>query len=485
MSNPSDTSPPAPSIRTERLTGELTTGSIVFMVVAAAAPLTIIGGVTPIGFVLGNGVGFPALYIVGAVILLFFAVGLSTMSRYIPQPGAFFTYVGHGLSGSWGLGAAFLAILTYAGVQIAVFAYIGATATTAAESLGLPTLPWWAWTLAAVLLVGLLGYRRIGLSSKVLGILLIAEVAIVVALDVAVIARGGADGLSLAPFSPAVIRSGNLGVGLMFAIAGFVGFESTAVFRDEAKDPVRSIPRATYIAVAAIGAFYAVSAWALVMAWGPTRIVDVASGNPEALMLNTTSKYLGSAAGIGVQALLVTSLFACVLSFHNVVTRYLHTLGSAGVLPRAVGRRHPGHGSPHTASVVQTGAVMAVLLALVASGLDPVLQIFTWLSGTTTLGVIVLMALTCLAVLVYFARTSIDGRIWQTKLAPALGLIGLVAILAIVVVNYPTLVGGSVVVAVVIEAVLLATVLGGFALALLLRSRRPDVYAGLTEAIAV
>ncbi len=119
-------------------------------------------------------------------------------------------------------------------------------------------------------LVGVLGYRHIDLSSKVLGVLLVGEVGIVLVLVAAIVFRGGADGLSLAPFEPTQIASGSPGVGLMFAIAAFIGFEATAIFRDEAKDPERTIPRATYTAVIGIGVFYTLASWGLVMAWGRT-----------------------------------------------------------------------------------------------------------------------------------------------------------------------------------------------------------------------
>ncbi len=57
------------------LHGSLGVTAIVFMVVAAASPLTVVGGAAPLGILLGNRVGFPALYAISAVILLLFAVG--------------------------------------------------------------------------------------------------------------------------------------------------------------------------------------------------------------------------------------------------------------------------------------------------------------------------------------------------------------------------------------------------------------------------
>ena len=56
-----------------------------------------------------------------------------------------------------------------------------------------------------------------------------------------------------------MFTNGILGIAVLFALTGFIGFEATAVFRDEARDPERTIPRATYAAVLIIGAFYAVT----------------------------------------------------------------------------------------------------------------------------------------------------------------------------------------------------------------------------------
>ncbi|MEB0233327.1 amino acid permease, partial [Undibacterium sp. 10I3] len=83
--------------------------------------------------------------------------------------------------------------------------------------------------------------------------LLLGEVGVVLALVVAVVVNGGPEGLSMAPFEPNNVLTGSPAIGLMFAIAAFIGFESTAIFRDEAKDPGRTIPRATYVAVIGIG----------------------------------------------------------------------------------------------------------------------------------------------------------------------------------------------------------------------------------------
>lgn len=474
------------------LKGSLGATAIVFMVVAAASPLTVIGGAAPLGILLGNGVGFPALYAISAVILLLFSVGLAAMSRHIPKPGAFFTYVGYGLGRSTGLAAAWIAMLTYTTIQVSVYGYVGFILSYTLETYTGVAVAWWVFSLLTIGLVGILGYRHIDLSSKVLGVLLVAEVGIVLVLVAVVVFSGGPEGLSLAPFEPAQIASGSPGVGLMFAIAAFIGFEATAIFRDEAKDPHKTIPRATYMAVIGIGVFYTLASWGLVMAWGPSGIMDAAAEDPGSLILRTMATYLGSAGEIITNVLLITSMFACVLSFHNVITRYQHSMSNAGVLPDAVGAVHAKHLSPHVSSLVQTATAIVLIAVFALFQLDPVLAVFTWFAGVATLAIAILMALTSIAVIAYFVKYKKDGRVWNTIIAPALGFVGLVLSAVLIVAYFPLMVGDVDAAGIptfgglswfLLALVVLFPVIG-YVQAAWIKARRPAAYAKLTDTIA-
>ena len=447
--------------RPHALTGRLGVGSIVFMVVAAAAPLTVIAGTVPLGLAAGNGAAFPATFALCCGVLLLFAVGFCAMSRHVPEAGAFYAYVQKGLGRAPGLGAAFLALVTYAAVQLAVFGYVGAVIDGLVRHWGGPEIPWWTWSLVAIAVVGLLGYRHIELSGRVLGALLVAEVAIVLVFDAVVIARG--EHLSSAFVTPPHIVSGSPGIAIMFAVASFIGFEATAIFRDEARDPQRTIPRATYTALLLIGVFYTLSSWSVVSAWGDAAAVTAATADPGNMIITTIGNVLGPAGGDLAQVLLMTSLFAAALSFHNVLARYYFALGNSGGLHGALGRSHPEHRSPHVASATQT-VVSAVFVAIFAvAGMDPVTQVFAWMAGTATVGVLALMTLTCAAVLTYFRRTRVDVRLWHTVVAPGLGLAGLAGCLALTVANFRTLIGGSGALATGIGAVLVVSFVLGAA----------------------
>jgi amino acid transporter len=237
-----------------RLSGRLRVGAIVFMVIVAAAPLTVIGGNVPLAIGVGNGVGAPVGFAIAATVLLIFSIGFVTMTPHVTEAGAFFSYVTAGLGSRLGLGAAFVALVAYTAIQVGVYGYMGWAANDLVRYFGGPELPWWLYSFGTVAVVALLGFRHIELSAKVLGVALVLEISIVLILDAVIFATGGDSGLVGQTFAPENVLTGSIGVAVLFALTGFIGFEATAVFRDEARDPERTIPRATYLSVIIIGA---------------------------------------------------------------------------------------------------------------------------------------------------------------------------------------------------------------------------------------
>ena len=151
-----------------KLRGNLGVASIVFMVVAAAAPLGVIGGVVPLGIASGNGAGFPATFVVSTVILLFFAVGFTALTPYVDEAGAFFSYVRTALGFPAGIGIAFVAFVSYVAIEAGVYGLLGPAGGVIVELFGGPALPWWVFAAVAFAVTTFVGYRNIELSSRVL-----------------------------------------------------------------------------------------------------------------------------------------------------------------------------------------------------------------------------------------------------------------------------------------------------------------------------
>ncbi|MBU6279402.1 MAG: APC family permease, partial [Actinomycetales bacterium] len=173
--------------KTGNLKGSLGVFGVIVMVVAAAAPLSTIGGVAPVAIIAGNGPAFPIMYVAAAVILALFVVGFNAMTPFVKEAGAFYSYITLGLGRGLGLSAAYIAMLTYICVEIAVIAVLGAVFEGQIVSIGGPDLPWWLYTAIFLAIVLLLGYRNIDFSGKVLAILVILEIAICMVLVIAVV----------------------------------------------------------------------------------------------------------------------------------------------------------------------------------------------------------------------------------------------------------------------------------------------------------
>lgn len=214
--------------------GRLGILGIVFFVVAASAPLVGMTGAVPVAMLVGNGAGVPGAYLAVGIILLVFSVGYTAMSNKMTNAGAFFAYVGKGLGTNMGVGSAFVSIVGYLTIQLAVYGFFGYIVGAQIGALGLD-LPWYVWSLIAWVLVTGLSLLQVDVGAKVLGVLLILEVLSLVIVAIAILANGGPEGWNVgASFAPDAVLAGGIaggaGIAFAFAFASFIGFEATAIY---------------------------------------------------------------------------------------------------------------------------------------------------------------------------------------------------------------------------------------------------------------
>jgi len=462
----------------ESTRGTLGLWQIVFLVISAAAPLTGMLGAVPPAISLGNGAGVPGAFVIAGAVLLVFSVGFASMSRHIVRAGAFYAYITAGFGRPVGMAGALVALLSYTCIQIALYGLFGFFCTVVLGPLLHDALPWYAYSFACLVIVQLTGIRGIDLNSRLLGVLMCLELGILLLLSLAiVIHHGGPGGLTLAPFSPRHVFSGHLGIAAMFALAAFIGFEATAIYGKECRNPKVTVPRATYFSVTLILVFFAFVTWAIVCAYGIDSVTEVATKQPGDFWFIQSNRYLGGAMTTAMSFLLLSSIFASLLSFHNTIVRYIHALAGEGLLPAVLDRLHPKFGSPYLASYLQTLSVAVPVGLFVAAGSDPFNIVFSWNSALGTIGIVMLQAVTSLSVAAYFRATKKDTRLWHSFLAPALGCCGLLSIGIVLIGNLDALAGSDSPVVRAFPWVVLAVALIGVALGLVLKRSRPDVYA--------
>lgn len=448
---------------------------IVFFVIAAAAPLGFAVGSTPLAIGRG-GIGTAGVFLIAGLFLAIFAVGYVAMTKYIPNAGALFSYISAGLGRPLGIGVAFVAVISYGLISIGSIGPFAVFAEYTVQSLLGLSIPWPVWGLLGVVLMGVLGQLNVELNMRVLGFFMIAEVLVLAVLGIAIVVQGGAEGLSLEAFSPAAITQGQIGVVLLVVFAAFAGFEATALFRDEAKNPVRTLRRATFGSIAVIALLQAFVAWAIVQAFG-AMAGDVALNDPTEMFTGAAETFVGGWFATLISILVVCSWFASVLAFHNATTRYLHALARDGVIPAAFAKRSRRTDAPWVASLVHSVLTLAAILMCILAGLDPYLDLFVLGSVPVAVAVPAMECLTAVAIFAFFFRNRRGHSVWTVAVAPAVATLALGAVVYLVLANMSFYTGQAGAINWILPAINLVVLCAGFARAMWMRRKSPERYA--------
>ncbi|ULN35774.1 APC family permease [Mycolicibacterium smegmatis] len=418
------------------------TVGVIFMAVATAAPITAMVGNVPIAVGFGNGSHAPAGYFVATVVLGLFAIGYATMAKHITATGAFYGYISHGLGRIVGMAAGGLITMAYVVFEASLIGIFSFFFQNFLDSqLGIHI----HWIIPALLMLAInaiLTYFDVNLTAKVLGVFLVTEIVMLALGAVAVLFRGGGpDGFAVneilnpaGAFSPAAgIVGASAGLGLFFAFWSWVGFESTAMYGEESRNPKRIIPRATMIAVLGVGVFYVFISWMAIAGTGPQQSIELAqdANTASEIFFAPVRDTYGEWAITVFNILLVTGSFACGMAFHNCASRYLYALGREGLsrgLQKTLGATHPTHGSPYIASFVQSAIALVIVLSFLFAGMDPYVHMYTLLAILGTMAILIVQSLCAFSVISYFHihKNHPESKHWfKTLVAPGLGGLGM------------------------------------------------------------
>ncbi len=410
---------------------------VLFLTVTGCAPISAMLFNTPIMVGFGNGVGTPAAFIFAMIVLVIFSVGYVAMARKKTTAGGFYSYISHGLGREIGIGTGFGALLAYSVFEASLcggFAYfLNLKLAQFGVNVG------WPWlALSMVLIISILAYFDVRLSSMVLGLGLITEIIVLLIFDGFMFAHGHLPLAAINPVNafrgfPAAgkLAAGAVGIGLFFAFWSWTGFEMAPNYGEESRDPKRNVPRALYISVIGVGIFYILTSWAPFAGYSTVHAAEAqAQSNAAQYYLGPANAIAGRWVGSLLSYLIITGSFACGMAFHNTTARYFYSLGREGLLPRALGKTHHRWKSPHIASITQSviAALIVLGFAVFTGTNDPNTQAYLQLYGLMAImGVIVILsvqALVSLSILIYFRRHHEDEvHWWRTIAAPALSFI--------------------------------------------------------------
>lgn len=444
--------------------------SVTMNVMAAIATAVVVIGIIPLGIQITGATGLPAIMAATVIVLLVWSVGYTAIAQHVPNAGTFYAYISAGLGKAPGVGAAWIQIFFYNAFQVGTYGALGPAAATLLEQWFGVHIFWWVLSAGACMLVGILGMLEVTIPARVMMVLAIIEVALVIFYNIAIITTTGFHP-STAALAPSNLWAPGAGTAFALSFTSVIGFEHTANYSEEAAKPRRTIWLAIVIGLIAMLVIYGGSSWIQISALTP------AVAGPD-LFLNEAAARLGEAARTGGLALLVSSLFAGALAFHNVFARSVHSPARDRVLPHILASTSL-KGVPWVASLVQSVIGMAVILTWGLNNWDPQTTLFYWFGTAGGVGIMTLITVTSLAVIAFFARNTLGESHWRRWIAPGLSLVASSLVAYLVFKNLPLMFGvdGWTGPAVAMPIVLVALGLTGASWALILKFWKPEIYA--------
>jgi amino acid transporter len=345
----------------------------------------------------GNATWFVYLLATASMLLVGFCV--SRFARLSASPGSLYSYTASTLPPIFGVVAAWGLLLAYLATGASVAGGALYYATVIAQQFFHSAPPAVATLAAVCALAGWIAYRDVKLSAEVMlwieacSVSLILVVLVFLPIHIGLqfdISQFRLKGTSLPALGPALVLS----------IFSFVGFESATTLGAEAREPLKTIPRAVLQCALLAGVFFMLCAYSEVLGF---------RGDSGALS-NSTSPFHELAAKAGVSPLGVAidfgalvSMFACVLACATAAARVLMRMAHDHLLPDVLARTDQRHGTPGAAIALSTLLMFGVTAAMALRN-DTGYTMYDLLGSLSVFGFLTAYALVALAL--PFARRA-------------------------------------------------------------------------------
>jgi amino acid transporter len=366
--------------------------------VSAMAPTTSPSLTIPLVFALaGNATWFVYLMATAATLLVGFCV--SRFAKLSASPGSLYSYTADTLPPFCGVVAAWGLLLAY----LATGASVGGGALYYTNLLTLQFLGWTPPALLTLAIVsavaGFIAYRDVKLSAELMLWIEVGSVSLIVLVLAVMPIRFGFHvdtdqfhlrGASLSALGPALVLS-------MFS---FVGFESATTLGGEARNPLRTIPRAVLQCAILAGVFFMLCSYSEVLGFRGESGKLSESTSP----LHHLAEKAGIAPlGVAIDCGALISMFACVLACTTASARVLLRMAYGGLLSAAFERTSPRHGTPGTAIAISSGLMLISTAAMELGGFNGS-EMYDLLGSLSVFGFLTAYALVALAL--PFARRA-------------------------------------------------------------------------------
>lgn len=388
--------------------------------VSAMAPTTSPSLTIPLVFALaGNGTWFVYLMATCATLLVGFCV--SHFARLSASPGSLYTYTANTLPPVFGVAAAWGLLLAY----LATGASVAGGALYYASILSQQFLHWAPPVLPTLAVVCALAtyvaYRDVKLSAELMLWIEVTSVSLILIVLAFMVFRFGLR-VDVEQFQLKGVKISALGPALVLSMFSFVGFESAASLGAEARNPLRTIPRAVLQCAILAGVFFMLCSYSEVLGFRGESGKLSDSASPLHLL---AAKAGVSPLGVAIDFGAMVSMVTCVLACTTAAARVLMRMARGGLLPAPLERTNRRNGTPGLAVAISGGLMFAATVAMALRGVSGS-DMYDLLGSLSVFGFLTAYAL--VAVALPFARRALGRHSHAVALVSALTVVVMILI---------------------------------------------------------
>ena len=356
-------------------------------------------------------------YALGTVMLLFVAYNLNQFASRSTTSGSMYAYICRGLGVTAGAVGGWSLIWAYLGISVAGATGFTIFADTLLQMIGLHLPPIALFALC----VGISWYcawKNVQLSAMLMLVFEAISVSLILILCVIVLSQHHFV-IDSAQFDVKQLPWSSVGLGVVVAIFSLVGFECATAFGDEARDPLKTIPRAVMVSLIISGAFFVFVTYVEVLGVrGYEKTLDQLDAPLNTLSTLAHVPLLSIPLSFGA----MVSFFALNCSCINAGSRVIFAMGRHGIFHQATADTHESNETPHIAVTTMSLISFSLPTIAVLAGQVP-LDIFNYAGTLAAFGFITPYCLITVAAPVYLKRLGEQRPIDLMMCAAALVLL--------------------------------------------------------------
>lgn len=404
----------------------LSYGEVLAQSFAVLAPTTVPAAVLGLIYA-SSGNGTWLSFLLGMIGLLFVGVNINQFARRSASPGSLYSYVVKGLGPTAGVLSGWGLILAYLFTGMSTLCGFAIFGQKLLSHVGIHThiLTLFAVGVAAAWYAA---YKDINLSAKMMLILEGASIVSIVLLGMIIWAHKGF-AIDPAQLTLQGATPGGVTAGIVLVVFGFSGFESSTSLGDEAKDPLRTIPKSVMQSTILAGIFFIFMAY--------IEVLGFSGASADLAKTEAPLDFLAHQAGVDFLGIVISlgallSFFSCTLGCINPTARVLFLMARHGVFHTSLGASHEENLTPHTAVALASLLTFFIPATVLLFGVTP-FESQGYFGTICTYGFLLVYILISIAAPVYLHRLgqlrpmnvvfSVLGVAFMTL--PVLGTIGI------------------------------------------------------------